>query len=123
MSRRRTEAGSRKTGAKAGPRKAGRGGVRNEALIGRRPTWAAIDLEAVRANFALATRLAAGRAVIAVVKADAYGHGAACVARALAQAGCRRLAVLTLDEAAALRAAGVELPVLVLGGVHDASEA
>ena len=87
-----------------------------------RPCEATIDLDALRANLALATDLAGEREVIAVVKADAYGHGAVIVARALADAGCRRLAVLTVPEAAVLREAGVRLPVLVLAGARDAYE-
>jgi alanine racemase len=61
--------------------------------------------------------------VIAVVKADAYGHGAVQVARRLVEAGCPRLAVLTLEEAAALRGAGIAVPILLLGGIHAADEA
>jgi len=90
---------------------------------GERPTVASIRLAAIRANFATAAKLAAGREVIAVIKADAYGHGAAPVARALVEAGCRRLAVISVAEAAVLRDAGVRVPILVLGGVHDAAEA
>jgi alanine racemase len=81
------------------------------------PTRATIHLGAIRANFAAARRLAGARELIAVVKADAYGHGAVPVARTLAAAGCRRLAVSSLAEAAALREAGLSLPILVLGGV------
>ena len=87
-----------------------------------RPTLATIHLGAIRANYAEAARCAAGLEVIAVVKADAYGHGAAPVARALAAAGCPRLAVATVAEGCALRAAGLRAPILVLGGVHDAAE-
>ncbi len=94
-----------------------------EAVSGRRPTWATIDLGAIRENFAEVRRRAPGKAVIAVVKADAYGHGAVAVARALADAGCERLAVLSVDEAAVLRQAGIGLPVLLLGGLHEADEA
>jgi alanine racemase len=90
---------------------------------GERPTVATIRLPAIRANFAAAAALAGGREVIAVIKADAYGHGASPVARALVEAGCRRLAVVTVAEAAELRDAGVGAPILVLGGVHDESEA
>lgn len=90
---------------------------------GARPTHAHIDLEALAANFAEARRLAAGRIVLAVVKADGYGHGAAVVARRLAEAGCPELAVATVAEGAELRAAGIALPILVLGGIHDAKEA
>jgi alanine racemase len=87
-----------------------------------RPTRATIHLAAIRANFAVARKLAGARDVIAVVKADAYGHGAAPIARELAAAGCRRLAVASLDEAVALREAGVALPILVLGGVQAGAD-
>ncbi len=87
-----------------------------------RPTRATIHLGAIRANFAHARRLAGAREVIAVVKADAYGHGAAPVARELAAAGCRRLAVASLEEGVGLREAGVGLPILVLGGVQAGAE-
>jgi len=87
-----------------------------------RPTCATIQLAAIRANFARARQLAGAREVIAVVKADAYGHGAAPVARELAAAGCRRLAVASLEEAVALRDAGSALPILVLGGVDAGAD-
>jgi len=90
---------------------------------GARPTRARIDLGAIRENRGVAVRRAGGLALIAVVKADAYGHGAVPVARALAAAGCRRLAVATVAEGALLREAGLALPLLVMGGVHDAAEA
>ncbi|HEY8155327.1 MAG TPA: alanine racemase [Myxococcota bacterium] len=86
------------------------------------PNRATIHLAAIRANFAAAQRLAGAREVIAVVKADAYGHGAVPVARTLAAAGCRRLAVANLAEARALRDAGIEIPILVLGGVSAEAE-
>jgi alanine racemase len=92
-------------------------------MKGERPTTASIDLAALAENYAEAQRLAAGRAVIAVVKADAYGHGAAPAARRLVAAGCQRLAVATVAEGAELRAAAVRVPILVLGGIHDAAEA
>lgn len=89
----------------------------------QRPTVASIRLAAIRANFDRVKKLAAGREVIAVVKADAYGHGAVASSRALIGAGCRRLAVLSLDEAVGLRDAGVGVPILLLGGVNGESEA
>ena len=61
--------------------------------------------------------------MIAVVKADGYGHGAVPVARALTEAGCRHFAVLSVSEAVALREAGLDEPILLLGGVHAAEEA
>jgi alanine racemase len=86
------------------------------------PTRATIHLAAIRANYATARRLAGAREVIAVVKADAYGHGAVPVARTLVEAGCRRLAVASFPEAAALREAGIQAPLLVLGGVPAQAE-
>jgi alanine racemase len=88
---------------------------------GARTAW--IDLGALRANVAFARELAAGRELIGVVKADAYGHGAVAIARALGEAGCERLAVLDVAEAAVLREARLSGPILLLGGVADAREA
>ena len=68
-------------------------------------------------------RLAAGRRVIAVVKADGYGHGAVAVARALAEAGAGGLATWSVGEASALRDGGIAIPLLVLSGVRGADEA
>jgi alanine racemase len=93
------------------------------AVRGERPTVADIRLSAIRANFAFAARLAGGREVISVIKADGYGHGAVAVAGALAAAGCSQFAVVTVAEALMLRDAGVTVPILVLGGVHDAAGA
>lgn len=91
--------------------------------LSTRPTRALVDLGALADNFAVARRAAGARDVIAVVKADAYGHGAVAVVRRLIAEGCTRFAVATLSELAALRGAGVDAPVLLLGGVHDAREA
>lgn len=87
------------------------------------PTRALIDLGALRASYARACALAAGRPLIAVVKADAYGHGAEAVTRVLTLAGATRVAVATVGEGAALRAAFPILEILVLGGVHSDEEA
>ena len=99
------------------------GGDALAASRGLGPAVAAIDLDALRANFAEARRLAAGRRVIAVVKADGYGHGAVAVARALASAGVGALATWSVGEATALRDAGIAAPLLVLSGVRAAAEA
>jgi alanine racemase len=88
-----------------------------------RPTRAVVSLGAVAHNFAIARRVARGREVIAVVKADAYGHGAVAVSRALLRAGATRLAVATVSELAALRAAGIGAETLLLGGVHGPVDA
>ncbi|WP_430647883.1 alanine racemase [Agromyces sp. GXS1127] len=78
---------------------------------------AVIDLDAVRANVAALARTVAPAKVMAVVKADAYGHGAAQVARAALAAGADHLGVADLDEALALRDAGIDAP--VLAWLHD----
>jgi alanine racemase len=80
-----------------------------------RTAWLEIDLDALRANLAaIRTFLPAGARVDAVVKADAYGHGAGPVSRALEEAGADGFCVVAMDEAAELRAAGVRGPILVL---------
>jgi alanine racemase len=86
-----------------------------------RPVWAWIDLAALRHNARRAIACAAGRSVIAVVKADAYGHGAEQVARALLQEGVGRLAVVSVAEGAKLRRAGIMAPILLMGGLDDAA--
>ncbi|MGR0319204.1 alanine racemase [Agromyces sp. ZXT2-3] len=78
---------------------------------------ALIDLDAVRENVAAIARTVAPAGVMAVVKADAYGHGAAQVARAALAGGAARLGVADLDEALALRDAGIDAP--VLAWLHD----
>ena len=83
-----------------------------------RPTWAEISIPALVRNFGRARQLAAGRKVMAVIKADAYGHGAVPVARALAAQGVDWLGVATVEEAVELREAGIQQPVLLLGGLY-----
>lgn len=80
-----------------------------------RPTRAEVDLGAIVDNVALLARVS-GAAVCAVVKADAYGHGAVRVARALEDSGrVAALAVSLVEEGVELRDAGVQVPVLVMG--------
>jgi alanine racemase len=75
-----------------------------------------IDLGALCDNAALIGRVVDGAAVCAVIKADAYGHGSVPVARALEKSGaCAALAVSLVEEGVALRDAGVQLPILVMG--------
>ncbi len=81
-----------------------------------RRTWAEINLSALRHNFEiLRARVPVTAGITAVVKADAYGHGAEVVARELESLGANSLAVSNLDEAAAIRRAGISLPILILG--------
>jgi alanine racemase len=88
-----------------------------------RPTVARVDLGALRSNYrAIVDYLAADGAartpgVIAVVKANAYGHGAGQVALALEAAGADLLACADIEEGAALRAAGVRADILVFGAL------
>jgi len=76
-------------------------------------TWAEVDLGAIRHNVRTLKRRAGDALLMAVVKANAYGHGAVPVARAALEAGADSLAVVTLEEGAELRRAGIEAPVLV----------
>jgi alanine racemase len=81
---------------------------------GLRPTWAEIDVAAVRHNTRVLAALAAPAAVCAVVKADAYGHGSVPVACAALEAGATWLAVALVEEGVALRRAGIDAPILLL---------
>ncbi len=86
--------------------------------MSERLAWAEIDLTALGHNVrALASLLPVGTELCAVVKADAYGHGALRIARAALAAGARRLAVATAEEALALRDGGMTVPILVMGAV------
>ena len=86
-----------------------------------RATQAIIDLHALRENYQLAKRTAPHSHAYAVVKANAYGHGVAQVANALA-ASADGFAVACVDEAVTLRELGILLPVLVLEGAMDEQE-
>ena len=82
-------------------------------------TWLEIDLGQIRKNYAaIMDRLGKSVCAIAVVKADAYGHGAPAIARALYRTGVDRFAVASLEEAVELRSSGAipdECEILVLG--------
>ncbi|TBL79437.1 alanine racemase [Paenibacillus thalictri] len=81
-----------------------------------RDTWAEIDLPAIEHNAALFhSLLAPSCRLMAVVKADAYGHGAVQTAEAAIRAGARYLGVAFADEAVQLRDAGIQQPILILG--------
>lgn len=89
-----------------------------------RQTFAVIDTAALRDNFAaIRNRVAADVGVLAVVKANAYGHGAAIAAPVLEQAGADAFGVATIGEAIEVRNAGVDKPVVVLTGVLPADVA
>jgi alanine racemase len=89
--------------------------LRRKGGIGKvRATRAVIHLERLRRNIALIRARVGKRLICAPVKADAYGHGAARVAKACVEAGVQYLAVATVAEGAELREAGVETPILLL---------
>jgi alanine racemase len=82
--------------------------------VASRPTWATVDLGAIRHNASVLAGVAAPAALCAVVKAWAYGHGPVPVARAALDGGASWLAVALVEEGAALREGGVDAPVLLL---------
>jgi alanine racemase len=83
-----------------------------------RPCWASIDLDAIRHNVrAMRSLLGPGTELMAVVKANGYGHGIPGIARAVLEAGATRFGVACVQEGVELRSAGLDCPVLVLGYV------
>lgn len=90
-------------------------------FLPRRPSetgraWCEIDLRALRSNtFLLQRKAGAHSSLMAVIKADAYGHGAIPCARTLRRCGVRAFAVATLEEGIALRRAAVRGTILILG--------
>jgi len=85
-----------------------------------RHTYCEIDLEAIRHNVRVMRACVAGDAAfLAVVKANAYGHGAVQVAKAALEEGASMLAVAIPEEGAELREAGITAPILVLGGIEE----
>jgi alanine racemase len=98
--------------------------MNDSVLAGGRPTWAEIDLDALAWNFrAVRERVGAGVQVMGVVKADAYGHGAAACARRLEAEGAEWFGVATPEEGLTLRRAGVTRPVLSFGGFWEGQAA
>lgn len=81
--------------------------------------WAEIDLDALAYNFKQVQNQVGAREVYAVIKADAYGHGAPQAAKALAGAGATRFAVATAQEALQLRRHGFAQPILLLGATSS----
>lgn len=84
---------------------------------------ATVDLSAIQHNLRQVRRLAPSSRVMAAVKADAYGHGAVPVARALDEAGVDTLAVACMEEAQELREAHLRAPIALLEGVLSPEEA
>ncbi len=97
--------------------------IREFQLDGRRPTWAEIDLDALAANFqAVRRRIEHHVKIMAVVKADAYGHGAVRCAQRLATEGADWFGVALPEEGIELRRARVTEPILCLGGFWEGQE-
>jgi alanine racemase len=84
----------------------------------QRPTWAEIDLDALHSNFLAIQNAVQPSRVLAVVKADAYGHGAVVIARELNLLGITRFGTATALEAIELQKANVKAPVVVLSGLR-----
>ena len=85
-------------------------------IVDHTVTWAEIDLDALAHNAGELKRRAGGQAeLIAVVKANAYGHGAVTVARSALESAATRLAVVRTLEGVQLRRAGIEAPILLMG--------
>jgi len=92
--------------------------------VGRRPTWAVIDLDALAANFHIVKdRVGPDVNVMAVVKANAYGHGAVECARRLAAEGADWFGVALPEEGSELREAGITKPILCLAGFWEGQAA
>lgn len=88
-----------------------------------RPTVAEIDLSALRHNFSLVRRMVPpGCGILAVVKADAYGHGFMDVATLLDCEGVTAFGVAFLAEGIQLRKSGIDRPILILGGIYPGQE-
>ena len=84
----------------------------------QRPTCAEINIRALIHNLNEAKRLACPKSqILAVVKADAYGHGAVKISKALVRNGVQHLGVALVEEAIELRDAGIKTPIIVLGGI------
>jgi alanine racemase len=85
-----------------------------------RPAWIEVDLDAISSNASLISSMVGDRtAVMAVVKANGYGHGAVEVAGASLEGGASWLGVAVLSEGVELRRAGIRAPVLILGYTPD----
>ncbi len=84
-----------------------------------RRTWAEINLDNLKHNFGQVRKLVGDSvSVLSIVKADAYGHGSVEVSKALVEAGTDMLGVATVEEALQLREYGIEVPIVLLGGIR-----
>lgn len=80
-----------------------------------RPVWAEIDLDCIRDNMIEIRKQVGDKTIIAIVKADAYGHGAIDVSPVLLENGADKLGVAVITEALELRESGIDAPILILG--------
>jgi len=86
----------------------------NESL---RPTHVEVDLSAIRENFQAVKKHVSPSKVMAILKANAYGHGLVRIAKFMEEIGADYLGVAVLEEGILLREKGIEMPILVLGGI------
>jgi len=92
-------------------------------LYDGRPTFAEIDLSALHHNFQIIrTSIPKRTEILAVVKADAYGHGFMDISRELEKLGVNAFGVAFLAEGIQLRKSGIDKPILLLGGVYPGQE-
>lgn len=80
-----------------------------------RPVWAEVDLNNLEHNMQQIKKVSKGKDIMAVVKADAYGHGAIETAPVLIENGATKLAVAIITEAMELRRIGIDVPIMILG--------
>jgi alanine racemase len=100
-----------------------REGVEQLSSINRQRAWVEINLKALAHNVRQIKQiLSPSTELMAVVKADAYGHGAVTVAQTALNHGASALAIATLTEGIELRQAGIDAPILILGAINTAEE-
>lgn len=93
------------------------------SLMQRERAWVEVNLNAIAHNVRqIRSLLAEKTALMAIVKADAYGHGATAIAQTVLQAGATWLGVATIPEGIELREAGITAPILVLGATYTAEQ-
>jgi alanine racemase len=83
----------------------------------QRPTWAEVNLDALHSNTSKILKLVAPARILAVVKADGYGHGSLRIARELEKTGVAYFGTATVEEAIEIRDAGITTPIVVLGAM------
>jgi len=85
-----------------------------------RPAWVEVDLDAIDYNIQqIKKHIGPSKEIMAVLKGNAYGHGAVQVAKQVVSSGVGKIAVALVDEAIELREGGIDVPILVLGYLHE----